>query len=62
MDIKKVVIGKGQMPERCMDCPLVGLLPYGTGYCQVLWEFLDAVVLIRKRHPDCPLVESEETI
>jgi hypothetical protein len=55
MKIKKVIIGKGEMPECCIECEHTGV-GFEGDYCnftmsKISWDDLDV------RNPDCPLEE-----
>jgi len=57
MDIKKVVIGKGQMPNGCINCELRILID-----CPMVKVVLPASYFVHvrlARLDNCPLVESE---
>ena len=67
MEIKKVIIGKGEMPKSCCDCD------FGRGYeaysmrlyCDVMHEtmYLRQIEdFFDERHDKCPLVEVESEV
>ena len=59
MDILKVVIPKGQMPESCWRC-IFGKVGHTAWICQLSFCNIKQTDFYRKRRWDCPLEESED--
>ena len=58
MDIKKVMIGKGQMPNGCGECE-VTWISSAENWDHCMFYGMDVSEFYDIRHPDCPLVENE---
>lgn len=58
MEIKKIFIGKGEMPKRCSKCRLCCDNDFGDIYCAALGNDLDNP--FTERDPACPLEEEDE--
>jgi len=60
MEILKVIIKKGEMPDKCINCDKLDRkkeTTAGGAFCQVLGKVIDVSRWIDERPIDCPLQE-----